>query len=80
MDDLETIKTHLDAHGCGSAIVDDHVAIGVLWTTRTLDGRVRKREIIERAHSLDEACAIIGCECGRGPLKPPMGRARQSRE
>ncbi len=65
MRDLEAIKRHVDAHGFGSAIIDDHVAIGVVWTTRRLDGGERKREIIERAHSLDEACCIIGCGCGR---------------
>lgn len=65
MTDLQTIKHHVDEHGLGSAIVGDHVAIGVVWTTRTLDGRERKREIIERARSLEEACGIIGCRCDR---------------
>ena len=63
MTDLQTIKRHLDAHGLGSAIVGDHVAIGVVWTAKALDGGERKREIIERAHSLEEACGIIGCRC-----------------
>lgn len=61
---LQEIKRHVDGHGLGSAIVGDHVAIGVMWTTRTLAGEVRNRETIERAHSLDEACRIIGCSCG----------------
>ena len=65
MTDLTDIKRHVDGHGLGSVIVDDHVAIGVVWTTKTLSGEERKREIIERAHSLDEACRIIGCRCGR---------------
>ena len=48
MKSLLEIKRHVDGHGFGSAIVDDHVAIGVVWTTNTLGGEVRKREIIER--------------------------------
>lgn len=64
MPDLQDIKRHVDGHGLGSVVVGDHVAIGVVWTTKTLAGEERKREIIERAHSLDEACRIIGCACG----------------
>ena len=64
MDNLQDIKRHVDGHGLGSAIVGDHVAIGVVWTTKTLAGEIRKRESIERAHSLDEARRIIGCACG----------------
>ncbi|MEK7266295.1 MAG: hypothetical protein AAB227_09375 [Pseudomonadota bacterium] len=63
MTELQIIKRHVDAHGFGSAIVGDHVAIDVVWTRKTLDGKVRKREIIERAHSLEEAYGIIGCRC-----------------
>lgn len=63
MTELQTIKHHVDEHGLGSAIVGDHVAIGVVWTTKTLDGRVRKREIIERAYSMEDAVSIIGCRC-----------------
>lgn len=66
MDNLELIKRHVDGHGFGSAIIGDHVAIGVVWTTLTLDGRERKREFIERAHSFEESCGIIGCRCGGG--------------
>ncbi len=67
MTDLVTIKRHVDAHGFGSAIVGDHVAIGVVWTTHMLDGRERKREIIERVHSFEEACGVIGCRCEIAP-------------
>ncbi len=69
MTDLETIKNHVDAHGFGSVIVGDHVAIGVVWTTRTLDGRERRREIIERATSLEEACGVMGCGCGKAAAR-----------
>ncbi len=63
MTDLQMIKRHIDEHGFGSAIVNDHVAIGVVWTMRAMDGRERKREIIERVQSLEEACSAIGCGC-----------------
>lgn len=63
MTNLSDIKRHLDAHEIGSAIIGDHVAIGVVWTTKTLDGRERKREFIERVHSFEEACGVIGCWC-----------------
>ncbi|MCB2098560.1 MAG: hypothetical protein AB7F91_14860 [Parvularculaceae bacterium] len=67
MKSLLEIKRHVDGHGFGSAIVDDHVAIGVVWTTNTLGGEVRKREIIERVHSFEEACTVMGCRCGASP-------------
>jgi len=63
MDDLHLIKRHVDKHGFGSVIVGDHVAIDVVWTMKTLDGRERKREIIERAYSMEDAVSIIGCRC-----------------
>lgn len=63
MTDLQDIKRHVDGHGFGSVVVDDHVAIGVVWTTRTLAGEERKREIIERVHSFEEARGVIGCRC-----------------
>lgn len=66
MDELFAITRHVDGHGFGSAIIGDHVAIGVIWTTRTPDGGERKREIIERAHSHEEACRIMGCGCRTG--------------
>jgi len=66
MNNLELIKRHVDGHGFGSAIIGDHVAIGVVWTTKTLSGEERKREFIERAHSFEESCGIIGCGCGAG--------------
>lgn len=64
MEKLHLIKEHVDAHGFGSVIVDDCVAIGVVWTARTIGGPERKREIIERVHSMEEACCVIGCGCG----------------
>ena len=63
MNDLHLIKRHVDTHGFGSAIVGDHVAIDVVWTMKTLDGRERKREIIERAYSMEDAFGIIGSRC-----------------
>ncbi len=66
MRELEAIKHHVDGHGLGCAIVEDHVAIGVVWTTRTIGGEERRRELIERARSFEEAVSIIGCCCCGG--------------
>ncbi|MEE2690949.1 MAG: hypothetical protein VX640_05330 [Pseudomonadota bacterium] len=63
MDPLLRIKSHVDAHGVGCVIVNDHVAIGVLWKSRTIGGEERLLERIERVRSLDEACCVIGCDC-----------------
>ena len=63
MNPLFQIKSHVDAHGVGCVIVNDHVAIGVLWKTQTLGGEVRFLETTERVRSLDEACGVIGCDC-----------------
>ncbi|MCB2112748.1 MAG: hypothetical protein KDD85_04280 [Parvularculaceae bacterium] len=64
MTSLEEIKRHIDGHGFGSAIVDDHVVIDVVWTRKTLNDGERKRETAERVYSIEEACAVIGCRCG----------------
>lgn len=66
MDRLREIKRHIDAHGVGCAIVGDHVAIDVVWTSRTIVGEERRREITERVQSLEEAARVIGCRCGAG--------------
>jgi hypothetical protein len=65
MSELQTVKSHLDAHGVGCAVVGDHVAIGVIWTTRTISGEERRIERTERVSTLDDACRVIGCSCAR---------------
>lgn len=65
MNELELIKNHVDGHGYGCAIVGDHVAIGVVWVSRTIGGEERRLETTERVQSFDEACGVIGCRCGR---------------
>ncbi|HNR75940.1 MAG TPA: hypothetical protein PKM48_02345 [Parvularculaceae bacterium] len=64
MNSLKEIKRHVDGHGFGSVIVEDHVVIDVVWTRKTLNDGERKREMTERVYSLEEACAVIGCRCG----------------
>lgn len=63
---LAAIKTHVDAHGFGSAIISDHVAIGLSgkgcspgWTA----------EKIVRVRSLEEARCAIGCRCCMTPAQ-----------
>ncbi|MBB5518107.1 hypothetical protein [Amphiplicatus metriothermophilus] len=63
MYDLLSIKRHVDSHGFGCAIVNDHVAISLVWRTHTLDGKERRLETTERARTLEEACRVIGCDC-----------------
>jgi len=54
---LEAIKHHLDAHGFGSVIIDDHVAVG-------LGGRTGAAfQKIVRVRSLEEARCATGCCC-----------------
>ncbi len=57
---LAEIKDHLDAHGVGSAIIEDHVAIGLSNTALSPGGRSGK---IVRVKSLDEARCAVGCCC-----------------
>ncbi|PQA87027.1 hypothetical protein [Hyphococcus luteus] len=57
---LAEIKDHLDAHGFGSAIIEDHVAIGLSNSALSPGGRT---ENIVRVKSLDEARCAVGC-CG----------------
>jgi hypothetical protein len=59
---LLDIKSHIDSHGFGCAIVDDHVAIGVCENCGE-DGRVK--EAIKRVKSFGESCEALGCACGR---------------
>lgn len=66
MNELQEIKRHVDGHGLGCAIVGDHVAIDVVWTSKTIGGEIRRREMTERVHSFEEACGVIGCGCGAG--------------
>ena len=58
---LAAIKDHIDAHGYGSAIIDDHVAIGLSGK-----GNGTGVEKIVRVKSLDEARCAIGCCCLKG--------------
>ena len=57
---LAEIKDHVDSHGFGSAIIEDHVAIGLSDKAFSSGGR---REKIVRVKSLDEARCAIGCCC-----------------
>jgi len=63
MNELQNVKAHLDAHGIGCAVVGDHVAIGVIWTMKTVAGEVRRMERTERVSTLADACRVIGCLC-----------------
>ena len=58
---LLDIKSHIDSHGFGCAIVDDHVAIGVCEKCGE-DGRII--EGIKRVKSFDESCEVLRCACG----------------
>ncbi len=57
---LLSIKSHFDSHGYGSAIVEDHVAIGVCEKCGADGG---ERQAIRRVKSFDESRQIIGCQC-----------------
>jgi hypothetical protein len=63
MTHLQDVKAHLDAHGVGCAVIGDQVAIGVIWTTRTISGEERREERILRVSTLADACDAIGCAC-----------------
>ena len=63
MSELFRIKDHVDAHGVGCAVVKDHVAISVLWKTKTLSGEEQRLETTRRVTSFKEACCAIGCRC-----------------
>ena len=63
MTDLERIKQHMDAHGVGCVVVEDHVAISIAWASKGVDGKERRMETTCRASSLSEACSIVGCHC-----------------
>lgn len=60
---LQDVKSHLDAHGVGCAVIGEEVAVGVIWTTRTVAGAERREERIMRVKTLAEACHAIGCGC-----------------
>lgn len=70
MNELLAIKQHVDAHGVGCAIIGDHVAIDVVWTSRTIQGEVRRRETTERVQSFEEAARVIGCRCAEAAASP----------
>ena len=59
---LAAIKTHVDAHGFGSAIISDHVAIGLSGKGGSPGGQSEK---IVRVRSLEEARCAIDCCCMR---------------
>ncbi|GJL92970.1 MAG: hypothetical protein DHS20C04_26290 [Hyphococcus sp.] len=61
-DPLLKIKSHLDSHGVGCAIIGDHIAIG-LWQAKPSPGCPREK--ITRVRSLVDACDAIGCDCDR---------------
>lgn len=63
MTELQSVKDHLDSHGVGCAVVGDHVAIGVIWTMKTVAGEERRMERTERVSTLLDACRVIGCGC-----------------
>lgn len=63
MNELTRIKRHLDRHDIAGVIVEDYVAINMVWTSRTVSGVTRQREYIERVRTLDEARQVIGCDC-----------------
>lgn len=68
MNHLTKIKDYVDAHGVGCAIVDNHVAIDIVWTTRTIGGAERRREMTERVTSFEEAARVLGCQCDGGAI------------
>ena len=61
---LAEIKHHVDLHGFGSVIIDDHVAIGLSAVAPSPDAPYRfHRQKIVRVKSLSEARSAIGCDC-----------------
>jgi hypothetical protein len=70
MENLSLIKSHVDRHGIGCVIVDDHVAISIMWKSQTLSGEERFLETTERARSFEEACGVIGCGCAGASHEP----------
>lgn len=60
---LAEIKTHVDSHGFGSAIIDDHVAIGLSNKAFGPGSPGAPKQKIARVKSLGEACCAIGCSC-----------------
>lgn len=58
---LLSIKSHIDSHGFGCAVMSDHVAIGICAKCGE-DGRVI--EGIKRIRSFDESRQMFGCKCG----------------
>lgn len=69
MFELYRIKQHIDAHGIGCAIRDDHVAVSMHWTSHAIGGETRHLETTARVRSLEEACQTLGCGCR---LREPM--------
>ncbi|MAW81878.1 MAG: hypothetical protein CMI63_16710 [Parvularcula sp.] len=57
---LLMIKSHLDRHGVGCAVMKDHIAIGAMRDDLSPGGPCEK---IMRVRSLGEACGAIGCGC-----------------
>ena len=64
---LAEIKHHVDFHGFGSVIIDDHVAIGLSNHASGSDATSARplRQTIVRVKSLEEARCAIGCCCER---------------
>ena len=60
LSNLLMIKSHLDAHGVGCAIIKDHIAIG-LMRDKVRPGAPCEK--IMRVKSFGEACGAIGCGC-----------------
>lgn len=57
---LQFIKSHVDYHGIGCAIIKDHVVIALADNVAEGDRDCAK---IKRVKSFDEACQVIGCRC-----------------
>ena len=57
---LSAIKEHLDTHGFGSVVMNDHVVIGL---ANLEEGEAFDRLV--RVRSLDEALSAVGCQCGQ---------------
>ena len=64
---LAEIKDHIDSHGFASAIINDHVAIGLSNKISGADSPGAPGQEIVRVRSLGEACCVIGCCCMTRP-------------
>ncbi|WP_428410258.1 hypothetical protein [Hyphococcus sp.] len=63
LSNLLMIKSHLDSHGIGCAVMKDHIAIGAMRDDHSPGCPCEK---ITRVTSFREACGAIGCGCDKG--------------